>query len=54
MSMEARMSLSNVSQEYSFFECAVLGKRPSTAEYRICGSENYDEYKYTLDHKFVY
>ena len=26
MSMEARMSLSNVSQEYSFCACVVLGK----------------------------
>ena len=26
MSMEARMSVSNVSQEYSFCTCAVLGK----------------------------
>ena len=34
MSMEARMSLSNVSQEYSSW-----GKWPSTTEYCICGSE---------------
>ena len=41
MSMETRMSLPYVSQEYSFCACAVLGKWPSTTDYRICGSENW-------------
>ena len=35
MSTEARMSLSNVSQDYSFCACPVLGKWPSTTDYRI-------------------
>ena len=40
MAVEGRMSLLNVSQEYSFCTCAVLGKLALYYGILICGSEN--------------